>query len=255
MQNRKSFSNILVIKHFKVVSLSVGIAFASLACGGDKASTDKSSAGAAPTNSGLETDDQKASYSVGYDFGKGIRQNLQDLDLDIFVTGLRDAFQDKEPGISKEEMQQAMVAYRSKIMEAREKKMQDAASANKAAGEEFLAANKDKEGVVTLPSGLQYKVLVDGSGKKPGPEDTVDVHYLGTLIDGTEFDSSYKRGQPATFQVKGVIPGWVEALQLMQEGAKWQLFIPADLAYGDQGAGQIGPGSMLIFEVELLGIK
>ncbi|HEY9135043.1 MAG TPA: FKBP-type peptidyl-prolyl cis-trans isomerase [Pseudomonadales bacterium] len=255
MQNRKSFSNILVIKHFKVVSLSVGIAFASLACGGDKASTDTSSVGKAPTNSGLETDDQKASYSVGYDFGKGIRQNLEDLDLDIFVTGLRDAFQDKEPGISKEEMQQAMVAYRSKIMEAREKKMQDAASANKAAGEEFLAANKDKQGVVTLPSGLQYKVLVDGSGKKPGLEDTVDVHYLGTLIDGTEFDSSYKRGQPATFQVQGVIQGWVEALQLMQEGAKWQLFIPADLAYGDRGAGQIEPGSMLIFEVELLKIK
>lgn len=255
MQNRKNFSDILLVKHLKVLSISVGIAFASLACGGDKASTDKASVDKVSANSGLETDDQKASYSVGYDFGKGMRQNLQDLDLDIFVSGLRDAFQDKEPGISKEEMQQAMTAYRSRVMEAREKKMQDAASGNKAAGEEFLAANKDKKGVVVLPSGLQYKVLIDGSGKNPGPDDTVDVNYLGTLIDGTEFDSSYKRGQPATFQVKGVIQGWVEALQLMKEGAKWQLFIPADLAYGDRGAGQIGPGSMLIFEVELLKIK
>jgi len=127
---------------------------------------------------------------------------------------------------------------------------------NKKEGEAFLAGNKNKEGVVTVPSGLQYKVMKQGSGKKPKLTDTVTTHYKGTLIDGTEFDSSYRRGQPVSFQVNGVIAGWTEALQLMEEGAKWQLFIPSPLAYGERGAGpQIGPHATLIFEVELISVQ
>ena len=141
-------------------------------------------------------------------------------------------------------------------MAKQQEKAQQLGLANKKEGEEFLAANKSKEGVVTLPSGLQYKVLKEGTGPKPSATDSVACNYRGTLINGTEFDSSYKRGQPATFAVNGVIKGWTEALQLMPVGSKWQLFIPADLAYGERGAGaDIGPNSTLIFEVELLSIQ
>jgi FKBP-type peptidyl-prolyl cis-trans isomerase FklB len=137
-----------------------------------------------------------------------------------------------------------------------QEKMQQARAANKKEGDSFLAANKGKEGVVTLPSGLQYKILKEGTGPKPTASDTVVCNYRGTSINGTEFDSSSKRGQPATFPVSGVIKGWTEALQLMPVGSKWQLFIPSDLAYGDRGAGgDIGPGSTLIFEVELLSVQ
>ena len=235
----------MAIKGLKIGILSASVALSGVACAGDK-STSKTE---------LKTDDEKSSYSVGFDFGAGLQQNLKNLDLDTFVIGLRDAYEGNTPLLSKEEMKNAMDTYRAKVMKEREDESKAAAEGNRKAGEAFLAANKGKKGVVTLGSGLQYKVLVDGSGKKPGPDDTVDVHYRGTLIDGTEFDSSYKRGQPATFQVRGVIPGWVEALQLMKEGAKWQLFIPSTIAYGDRGAGKIEPGSMLIFEVELLKIK
>ena len=245
MQNKKRMDNSVFINSLKIGVLSTSLVLSGLALGGDKNSSKIK----------LKTDDDKASYSVGFDFGAGLQKNLKDLDLDTFVAGLRDAYEGKEPLLAKEEMTNAMNAYRAKVMQARESEMKAAAEGNKKAGEAFLAANKDKKGVVTLGSGLQYKVLVEGSGKKPSPDDTVEVNYRGTLIDGTEFDSSYKRGQPATFQVKGVIPGWVEALQLMKAGAKWQLFIPSTIAYGDRGAGQIEPGSMLIFEVELLKIK
>jgi FKBP-type peptidyl-prolyl cis-trans isomerase FklB len=137
-----------------------------------------------------------------------------------------------------------------------QEKMQEEGSVNKKEGDAFLAANKGKDGVVTLPSGLQYKIIKEGTGPKPTTNDTVMCNYKGTLIDGKEFDSSYKRGQPATFPVGGVIKGWTEALQLMPVGSKWQLFIPSDLAYGDRGAGaDIGPGSTLIFEVELMSIE
>jgi FKBP-type peptidyl-prolyl cis-trans isomerase FklB len=145
-----------------------------------------------------------------------------------------------------------MMAFQKEVMA----KQAEVAKKNKAEGEAFLAENKKKEGVKTTPSGLQYKVIKPGKGKKPKSSDTVTVNYRGTLIDGTEFDSSYKRGQPATFQVSGVIPGWTEALQLMEEGAKWQLFIPSNLAYGERGAGGvIGPNATLIFEVELISIQ
>jgi FKBP-type peptidyl-prolyl cis-trans isomerase FklB len=145
-----------------------------------------------------------------------------------------------------------MMAFQKEVMA----KQAEVAKKNKAEGEAFLAENKKKEGVKTTASGLQYKVIKPGKGKKPKSSDTVTVNYRGTLIDGTEFDSSYKRGQPATFQVSGVIPGWTEGLQLMEEGAKWQLFIPSNLAYGERGAGGvIGPNATLIFEVELLSIQ
>ena len=134
--------------------------------------------------------------------------------------------------------------------------MQQAAEVNKKEGDAFLAANKTKDGVVTLPSGLQYKILTQGTGPKPTPTDSVVCNYKGTLLNGTEFDSSYKRGQPATFPVGGVIKGWTEALQLMPVGSKWQLFVPSDLAYGQRGpGGGIGPNSTLVFEVELISIK
>jgi len=149
-------------------------------------------------------------------------------------------------------MATAIQAYREKLMAKQQKEQESKSLSNKKASEEFLAANKTKKGVVTLPSGLQYVVLADGTGKKPGAEDTVTVHYRGTLINGEEFDSSYRRNEPATFAVSGVIKGWTEALQLMKEGAKWQLFIPQQLAYGERGMGAIGPNELLIFEVELV---
>jgi FKBP-type peptidyl-prolyl cis-trans isomerase FklB len=149
-----------------------------------------------------------------------------------------------------------MTQFQNETRKAQEEKMQQASMTNKKEGTAFLEANKTKEGVKVLPSGLQYKVLKEGTGPKPSAADTVVCNYRGTLIDGKEFDSSYKRGEPATFPVNGVIKGWTEALQLMPVGSKWQLFLPADLAYGDRGAGaDIGPGATLIFEVELMSIQ
>src|SRR5260370_41470865 len=155
-------------------------------------------------------------------------------------------------------MKAALTQLQAEMRTRQEEKMKLAAGANKKAGEEFLAANKTKEGVVTWPSGLQYKILTEGTGPKPTATDTVSCNYRGTLINGTEFDSSYKRGQPASFPVTGVIKGWTEAVQLMPVGSKWQLFVPSDLGYGDRGADPrsgIGPGPTLIFEVELLSIQ
>ena len=158
--------------------------------------------------------------------------------------------------MSQEDIRAAITGLQQRLQAAREKEMKEMAAKNLDEGKKFLVENQKKGGIKTLPSGLQYKVLTEGSGKMPKAEDTVTVNYKGTLIDGTEFDSSYKRGQPATFQVKGVIKGWTEALQLMKQGAKWQLFIPPELAYGERGAGRdIGPNATLIFEVELISVK
>jgi FKBP-type peptidyl-prolyl cis-trans isomerase FklB len=149
-----------------------------------------------------------------------------------------------------------MNTFKEEMTKKQEEAMKKAAEKNKKDGAAFLAENKKKEGVVTLPSGLQYKIITQGTGNTPKATDTVTVNYRGSLVDGTEFDSSYKRGQPATFPVNGVIKGWTEALQLMKEGAKWQLFIPSDLAYGEKGAGNvIGPNATLIFDVELISAK
>ncbi len=170
--------------------------------------------------------------------------------------GLKDALRGGKTRLTEEEAKTVLTEVQNEVRKQQQEKMKEAADKNKTEGQAFLAANKDKEGVETLPSGLQYKIITEGTGPKPTASDTVVCNYRGTLIDGKEFDSSYKRGQPATFPVSGVIKGWTEALQLMPVGSKWQLFIPSDLAYGERGAGaEIGPNSTLIFEVELISIK
>ncbi len=188
-----------------------------------------------------------------YGLGMGIGQNLLSMGVDgmnieDFVKGVSDILAGNKPALSHAEAQQVVTEHFKKLAEAEYE-------AVKKAGEEFLAANAKKEGVVVLPSGLQYEVITEGTGKKPGATDKVECHYEGTLIDGTVFDSSIKRGEAATFGVNQVIKGWVEALQLMQEGAKWRLYIPYNLAYGERGAGEmIPPYSTLVFEVELIKI-
>ena len=203
----------------------------------------------------LKTDKDKLSYAVGMNIGRSIHSQSMEIDPAILLRGLKDEMAGKTVMTDMEAhntLMQAQQEAKKKIDETRQASMEP----NKKAGDAFLAANKTKEGVVTLPSGLQYKILKEGTGPKPTPADSVVCNYRGTLIDGKEFDSSYKRGQPATFPVGQVIKGWTEALQLMPVGSKWQLFVPADLAYGDRGAGaDIGPGSTLIFEVELISIK
>jgi FKBP-type peptidyl-prolyl cis-trans isomerase len=204
----------------------------------------------------LKTDKDKTSYALGLSIGKGLQRDSLDVDPNIFLRGLKDAMGGGKTLLTDDEAQAAMTALQNDVRKVQEERMQQAAEKNKAAGEAFLAANKTKEGVVTLPSGLQYKILQEGTGPKPTASDSVVCNYRGTRIDGTEFDSSYKRGQPATFPVGQVIKAWTEALQLMPVGSKWQLFIPSELGYGARGAGaDIGPNVTLIFEVELLSIK
>lgn len=205
--------------------------------------------GVAAEQAGFNTDAEKNGYSVGYDIGRSLKHQIEGVDPDAMARGLKDAMTGSVPALPEQEMQQ-------RVMTLRQEAAQKIPERNKKEGEALLAKNKGAKGVKTTASGLQYKILTAGKGKKPGPEDTVTVNYRGTLIDGTEFDSSYKRGQPASFPVKGVIRGWTEALQLMPEGSKWILYIPSNLAYGERGAGHlIGPNSTLIFEVELLSIK
>ena len=201
----------------------------------------------------LKDQKDKVSYIVGMDIGNNLKKQSVSVNPRILAKGIEDALAGAKPLLTEQEIQETMMAFQKEMMA----KQTEAAKKNKTEGEAFLAENKKKEGVKTLPSGLQYKVMKAGTGKKPKSNDTVTVNYRGTLIDGTEFDSSYKRGQPATFQVSGVIPGWTEALQLMEEGAKWQLFVPSNLAYGERGAagGLIGPNATLIFEVELISIQ
>ena len=203
----------------------------------------------------LKTQRDKISYIIGMDAGKNLKVQSIDVDPDIFMKGFKDALSGNKSLLSDDIIKESMAVFQDEIMKKHEDELKKAAAQNKKEGEAFLAENKKKEGVVTLASGLQYKVIKEGDGKSPKETDTVTVNYQGTFIDGTEFDSSYKRNQPATFQVNGVIPGWTEALQLMKAGSKWQLYIPAGLAYGEQGAGRvIGPNTTLIFDVELLSI-
>jgi len=200
----------------------------------------------------LKTQKEKFSYSVGLDIGRNMVQRAEDIDADVLVRGIRDALSGATPLLTDQQIEETMKQYQAEMME----KQGVAAERNKKTGEAFLAENKKKEGVVTLPSGLQYKILKAGSGPKPTAGQSVECNYRGTLIDGKEFDSSYKRGQTITFPLTNVIKGWSEALQLMPVGSKWQLFVPSDLAYGDRGAGNdIEPGATLIFEVELVSIK
>ncbi|MBI5676491.1 MAG: FKBP-type peptidyl-prolyl cis-trans isomerase [Nitrospirae bacterium] len=204
----------------------------------------------------LKNKKDKESYVIGLDIGKNFKSQSIDIDPDILVKGIKDILSGKKPLMTDEEAQEVMTNFRKEMMAKQAERVKEAGEKNKKEGEAFLAENKKKEGVVTLPSRLQYKIITEGSGAKPKPTDTVTVNYRGTLIDGTEFDSSYKRGQPASFKVTGVIPGWTEALQLMKAGSKWQLFIPSSLAYGERGAGRdIAPNATLIFDVELISIQ
>ncbi len=204
----------------------------------------------------LTTQKEKIGYAIGVDAARNFKRLGLDFDLEALIKALHDVYSGNKLLMSDEEMRTVMTAYQKEIAQKQADAAKITAEKNKKEGDAFLAANKAKEGVITLPSGLQYKILKEGNGKKPTDADTVQVHYRGTLIDGTEFDSSIKRGQPATFPVKQIIPGWREALKLMPVGSRWQLVIPPELAYGAQGAGgEIGPNATLIFEVELLAIK
>ncbi len=203
----------------------------------------------------LKNPKQRASYSIGADIGANFKKQEIDVDAKALAAGLTDALAGK-PALTEAEMREALDNLRKDLMARAETKQKAVGEKNAKEGEAFLAANAKKEGVKTLPSGLQYKVIKSGAGKSPKATDTVKVHYHGTLIDGTVFDSSVERGQPTTFAVNQVIPGWTEALQLMKEGDKWQVYIPSKLAYGERGAGgKIGPNSTLIFDVELLSIE
>jgi len=204
----------------------------------------------------LKTSKDKFSYALGMKMGANLHKQSVSVDANILARGLKDGLAGAKTLLTDEEAQAAIVEVQTDLRKKQQEKMQVDGAANKKEGESFLAANKGKEGVVTLPSGLQYKILKEGTGPKPTATDSVVCNYRGTLINGTEFDSSYKRGQPATFPVTGVIKGWTEALQLMPVGSKWQLFIPSDLAYGERGpAPEIGSNATLIFEVELLSIE
>jgi FKBP-type peptidyl-prolyl cis-trans isomerase FklB len=203
-----------------------------------------------------KTSIEKFSYCVGLNIGKTCKKDGLDLDMNQLVKGVKDALAGAKPALSEAEIREVMAAIENEVQSKRSVRGKELGGKNAKEGEAFLAENKNKEGVKTTPSGLQYKVIKNGSGKTPKATDTVVTHYRGTLIDGTVFDSSYDRGEPATFPVGKVIKGWTEALQLMNVGSKWQLFIPSELAYGPGGAGDdIGPNAVLIFEIELIAIK
>jgi FKBP-type peptidyl-prolyl cis-trans isomerase len=204
----------------------------------------------------LKDQKEKLSYALGMDVARTLRRQSIEIDPALFNKGLNDTYSGGKLLLSDDEARALITDMQKDTRKKLEDTRAQAADTNKKAGDAFLAENKKAQGVVALPSGLQYKVLKAGEGKKPALDDIVVCQYRGTLIDGKEFDSSYKRNEPATFPVKGVIKGWTEALQLMPVGSKWQLFIPPDLAYGERGAGaEIGPNSTLIFEVELVSIK
>jgi FKBP-type peptidyl-prolyl cis-trans isomerase FklB len=204
----------------------------------------------------LKTSKDKFSYALGMKMGANLHKQSVPVDPNILARGLKDGLTGSKPLLTEEEAQAAIMEVQNELRKKQQDKLQVEGATNKKEGDAFLAANKGKEGVVTLPSGLEYKILKEGTGPKPAASDSVVCNYRGTLINGTEFDSSYKRGQPATFPVTGVIKGWTEALQLMPVGSKWQLFIPPDLAYGERGPGpEIGSNSTLVFEVELLSIE
>ena len=203
----------------------------------------------------LKTPKEKASYAIGQNIGKAMKKDAVDIDPIILARGIKDAVTGAKPALTDQEEQEALQAFQIEMKAKMEAKAAAAGAANKQAGDSFQAENKTKPGVTTTATGLQYKVLTPGTGPKPSASDTVICQYRGTLIDGKEFDSSYKRGQPAQFPVTGVIKGWTEALEMMPVGSKWQLVLPPSLAYGDRGAGpDIGPNSTLVFEVELVSI-
>lgn len=216
-----------------------------------KAASPAAKSAAAP----LARDEDKAAYSIGYFTGKANAQHLQSLNVDAYVAGFRDAYAGSTPAMTEDEMKATLEAFKQKLAAEAYARAQKEAEENKAKSAAYLAENGKKTGVSTTASGLQYEILSQGTGAKPKPSDTVKVHYQGTLTDGSVFDSSIQRGEPASFRLDQVIPGWTEALQLMNVGSKYRLTIPPELAYGDQGAGPIPANATLVFEVELLGIE
>lgn len=211
----------------------------------------------AAETSELTTPKDKASYAIGMDIAYSLKKNAVDVNPDVLGKALKDVLTNQKTQLTDEEAKATLTGLQKEMQAKQQEKMKILSEKNKKEGAAFLADNKGKEGVKALPSGLQYKVLTEGKGKAPSESDTVTIQYTGSLIDGTEFDSSLKRGQAATFAVKNVIKGWTEALQLMKEGSKWRLFIPSDLAYGETGTpgGPIGPNATLIFDVELVSIQ
>ncbi len=200
----------------------------------------------------LTTDKEKLSYALGVQIGQDFKQRKFDINTDTFVVAIKDMLADKKPQLSKAEI----TAVFQKLQKAQMEMQQAASGENSKKGKAFLAKNKNEKGIITLDSGVQYRIITEGKGKRPSASNSVVAHYTGTLINGTVFDSSVERGEPATFPVNGVIKGWQEVLQLMKTGAKWKVFIPPELAYGERGAGaDIGPNETLIFEIELLEIK
>jgi FKBP-type peptidyl-prolyl cis-trans isomerase FklB len=200
----------------------------------------------------LEDINDRVNYTFGYQVGQNLKEHELVFDQELLLKGIQDALSGAEPLLSPQEMREALLDIRKEQYAAKQEKKEQTAFQHRKEGSDFLAVNAEKPGVVTLPSGLQYKVIREGAGKSPGPRDSVTVHYRGTLTNGQEFDSSYSKGEPAAFRVYSVIKGWTEALQLMKEGAKWQLFIPPDLAYGRRGP---LADKTLIFDVELIAVK
>lgn len=197
----------------------------------------------------------QVSYSVGYQVGGDLKNQGIDFDPEVLIKGIQDALWGTAPVMTDDAMHSTLVTLKQELVAKQEAKEKQTAEENARQGESFLAENAKRKGITVLPSGLQYQVLVKGSGPKPKATDTVTVHYRGTLIDGTEFDSSFKRNEPTKLQLDRVIAGWSEALQLMSEGAKWKLFVPAQLAYGERGVGPIPANSTLIFDVELIAVN
>jgi len=205
---------------------------------------------------GFKTQKEKVSYAIGMEMGKGVKSQGIDVDPSILLQGLKDALSDAKPQMGEEELRQVITALQQEIRQKQMQIQEAAAAENKTKGDAFLAENAKKEGMVVLPDGLQYKILTAGQGKKPAETDTVLCNYKGTFLDGTEFDSSTRAGKPVPFELKNVIPGFREILQLMPVGSKWQVFVPSNLAYGERGAGGvIGPNATLIFEIELVSIQ
>jgi FKBP-type peptidyl-prolyl cis-trans isomerase len=239
-----------------VTVLTVGLLTTQVAVA-EESSVDSTTAKTETTNpsQSITSQKDKLSYSFGLNIGKNLKQQEVDVSLDMLVRGIKDVLFDIDPLMTQEEVTEVLMSHQKERLAKQAEERKQVADKNLQEGTEFLQKNKGKEGIITLPSGLQYRVIKQGEGKSPKADDTVTTHYRGTLINGTEFDSSYSRGTPATFPVKGVIPGWTEALQLMKEGAKWQLFIPADLAYGEGGRGRIEPNSTLLFDLELISVN
>ncbi len=242
------------MKKYALPLALVGV-FSLQACNEQTATTDDSAVAPAAADITLDSTEQRLSYGIAFGLGQRMAQDGMPMDIDAFIAGYRDGAGGQEGRMTQEEIAAEMQAYQEKMVAEQQEAQAQMAEVNQAAAVAFLEENKAREGVVVTETGLQYEVLEAGDGPLPGADDTVEVHYRGTLVDGTEFDSSYSRGQTVTFGVGQVIPGWTEALQLMPVGSRWKLAIPPELGYGAGGAGQmIGPNSALIFEVELIGI-